>query len=141
MRTWIESSVQKTTGLALQMDIEGAEWEILAQGDWLPNFRFLVIEFHNLEGFWNAAKLPLMREALEKVLQTFECVLTVTNNFSPMMRYQGIDIPSTVEATFVAKGDQSLASLQFIEKGSSLLRKNNPRLPAIGLGHISQSGR
>lgn len=136
MQSWISSADVSTGNLALQMDIEGAEWGVLSDDSWLVGFRFLVIEFHNLENVWNSQRLQEIESALTKVTNRFECVLTVANNYSPVQKNKKIRIPSTVECTFVRKGDTSLAPLSRIGSSQMLLRPNNPRLPVADLGSI-----
>jgi len=90
----------------LQMDIEGAEYEILkyANPDDLLRFRILAIEFHDMElwvqnTFYSRTLLPVFT----KLLEHFDVVHSRAHNSSHTFRYKGYFIPSALELTFHRK--------------------------------------
>ena len=89
----------------LQMDIEGAEYEVLNSIDdvFLKNFRIMVIEFHNLHYLVDPAGFNLVEFSFKKILKNFEIVHIHPNNESQPLNYHGFEIPSTMEFTFLRK--------------------------------------
>lgn len=89
----------------LQMDIEGAEYEVLNSVDdlFLKNFRIMVIEFHNLHYLVDPAGFNLVEFSFKKILKNFEIVHIHPNNESKPLKYHGFEIPNTVEFTFLRK--------------------------------------
>lgn len=90
----------------LQMDIEGAEYEILnyMKPEDLLRFRILAIEFHDMElwiqnTFYSRTLLPVFN----KLLEHFDVVYSRANNSSHTFRYKGFFIPSALELTFHRK--------------------------------------
>lgn len=93
----------------LQMDIEGAEYEILkyANPNDLLRFIILAIEFHDMElwiqnAFYSRTILPV----LNKLLEHFDVVHSRAHNSSHTFRYKGFFIPSALELTFHRKDRQ-----------------------------------
>ena len=92
--------------LILQMDIEGAEYEILKyiNPEDLLRFRIVSIEFHDMElwvqnSFYARTLLPVF----SKLLEVFDVVHSRANNSSHTFSYKGYFIPSTLELTFHRK--------------------------------------
>jgi hypothetical protein len=90
----------------LQMDIEGAEYEILkyVEPKDLSRFRIIAIEFHDMElwvqnAFYARTLLPIFSKLLEK----FDVVHSRANNSSHTFYYKDYFIPSTLELTFHRK--------------------------------------
>jgi len=93
----------------LQMDIEGAEYEILkyANSNDLLRFRILAIEFHDME-LWvqNAFYARTILPVLTKLLEHFDVVHSRAHNSSHTFYYKGFFIPSDLELTFHRKDRQ-----------------------------------
>lgn len=92
--------------LLLQMDIEGAEYEILnyVNPQDLCRFRILAIEFHDMElwvqnTFYSRTLLPVF----SKLLEHFDVVHSRAHNSSHTFYYKGFFIPSALELTFHRK--------------------------------------
>lgn len=92
--------------LILQMDVEGAEWRILAsaQPETLRRFRIMAIEFHDFSetvaaGF--AGELAI--GVLEKILEDFVVVHAHLNNVSRTSVIRSKLVPKVVEITFLRK--------------------------------------
>ena len=107
----------KVSNLVLQMDIEGAEWEVLRHISpaTLEKFKILVVEFHEFDRrITVAANSPQIKETLEKITNTFVPVHLHVNNYSPprVMRAKGfrglfksVEIAPVFEVTFLRKTD------------------------------------
>lgn len=90
----------------LQMDIEGAEYEILKyiKTQDLLRFRILAIEFHDME-LWvqNAFYSRTVDPIFSKLLEHFDIVHSRSHNSSHTFYYKGFFIPSALELTFHRK--------------------------------------
>jgi Methyltransferase FkbM domain len=103
---WVESSVLDADAeLLLQMDIEGAEYEVLlgASEDLMKRFRIIVIEFHSLKLLWSEPFFRLASRAFEKLLQTHVCVHNHPNNINPSKKIGNVILPSVTEMTFLRR--------------------------------------
>lgn len=102
---WVSSSHPGNNDLLLQIDIEGAEYEVfLAASDFLMGrFRVIVAEFHSLDQFWNEPFFNLASRAFEKILQTHHCIHIHPNNYEELSTMNGIGIPKVAEFTFLRK--------------------------------------
>lgn len=102
LQTWISENLD-SDNLILQMDIEGAEWQVLlsAPRKVLSKFRILVIEFHNLGDLLVQSTFSFMQNALLKILMDFHVVHIHPNNSFPAFKYQDVEIPSILEITFL----------------------------------------
>jgi hypothetical protein len=91
--------------LILQMDIEGAEYEvILNTPDQLLNqFRILVIEFHRLDGLFDPFAFALYSSCFEKLLEFFNVVHIHPNNCCGSAKRGEIKVPRVMEFTFLNK--------------------------------------
>lgn len=101
----LNSWVREGEELALQMDIEGAEYEaILATDDEVfQRFRLLVIEFHDFRSCITRQGSRLIRSTLEKLGRSHNVVHCHVNNAYPPMLYKGVKVPEVVEITFLRK--------------------------------------
>lgn len=80
---WIEISGYAASGnLALQMDIEGSEWEVILSTPrtTLEQFAFIISEFHYLQTSLSRESLKTVREAWGKLLDTHVPVWIHPNN-------------------------------------------------------------
>jgi hypothetical protein len=103
--SWIGASLpQNFDGdLALQMDIEGAEYEsiISASTDLLRSFRIIVIEFHCLHHLWCRPYFEIASKAFTKLLKFHSCVHIHPNNYCGSVAFEDIEIPIIAEFTFL----------------------------------------
>ena len=88
--------------MILQMDIEGAEYEVLLSTpeDLLDQFRVIVIEFHALDLLFDRFAFRMMKPAIERRLQFFNVVHIHPNNNRPVLKRGDIEIPWMLEITF-----------------------------------------
>lgn len=91
--------------MILQMDIEGAEYEVIpnVSSALLRQFRILAIEFHYVQRLFDPFVFPLMAHSFEKLLQDFYVVHIHPNNGSPSVKHGDLDIPHLLEFTFLNK--------------------------------------
>lgn len=127
---WVEKSLPEdtTSDLMLQMDIEGAEWEVLhnVSEEVLERFRIIVIELHDLQQLWSLPFFSFASRALERVLKSHVCVHIHPNNCSGVMEKNGIGIAPVIEVTFLRRDrmGEMLATNTFPHKYD---RDNVPR--------------
>ena len=103
---WIkESKVDSTKDLLLQMDIEGAEFEVLnsVSSSTLKKFRILIIEFHQLQLLWDKDFYKKANSAFKNILKHHTCVHIHPNNCCGLRIINGIEIPVVAEFTFIRK--------------------------------------
>lgn len=130
---WVKNAKRNESDeLILQMDIEGAEFEILQHTDLsvLETFRIIVIEFHHLEllkyaHFSEKHFVPVF----DKLSLAFDVVNTNANNACGYWFYGRRKFPPIVEVTFHRKDRRR--SDQGTEWNSSLNRKNVPDLDPV----------
>jgi len=89
--------------LLLQIDIEGFECEVFlsASDALMRRFRIIVAECHWLDQLWNRPFFGLARRAFDKILQTHACVHIHPNNSGGALTKDGLEVPRTMEFTFL----------------------------------------
>jgi hypothetical protein len=94
-----------TPDMLLQMDIEGAEYEVLhsVPDRLLQRFRIIVIELHRLHQLADRFSFGFMDAALRKLLRTHAVVHLHPNNHRQTLRYAGVEIPSHMEVTLLRR--------------------------------------
>ncbi|NEQ38025.1 MAG: hypothetical protein F6K40_17865 [Okeania sp. SIO3I5] len=101
---WVASSLTETNSdLLLQIDIEGYEYEVFlsTSENLMQRFRIIVAEFHSLDQLWNGPFFNLARSTFNKILQTHKCIHIHPNNCHSPLQKKGINIPRTMEFTFL----------------------------------------
>tara|TARA_B110000483_G_scaffold243626_1_gene334629 strand:+ start:4576 stop:5373 length:798 start_codon:yes stop_codon:yes gene_type:complete len=104
--SWVDTSAQDINGdLMLQIDIEGAEYEVfLSTSDHLMHrYRIIIAEFHNLERLFSRPSFHICSKVFEKILQTHTCVHIHPNNCTSTRKQSGVEIPPVCEFTFLRK--------------------------------------
>ena len=103
MDEWKRNSIGDYSGdLLLQMDIEGAEFDVLLSlsPGLLSQFRIMVIEFHHLEQLWNGPWFSIVSDVFRKLLTTHSVVHIHPNNCCGSFASQALEIPLVAEFTF-----------------------------------------
>lgn len=106
--SWVQACAPGQGDLMLQMDIEDAEWGVLASVSpgLLDRFRIMVIEFHHLADLlFSRSK----REVLERLLLTHYVVHAHVNNAGPIQSTPTLDLPMYLEITFLRKDRAQVA--------------------------------
>lgn len=119
--------------LILQMDIEGAEWTVLAQTDAavLGRFRVVVLELHALHTLHQRFTLPAIEDVWRKVLDQFVVVHLHVNNYEFPVEYLGIEIPPAMEVTLLRK--DRVVSTRQAALPHPLDTPNSSHLPDFGV--------
>ncbi|MBC7831317.1 MAG: FkbM family methyltransferase [Hyphomicrobium sp.] len=91
--------------LLLQMDIEGAEYRVLAgmSDDLLQRFRIMVIEFHDLDQMFQRFAFDIMKPVFEKLTRHHHVVHAHPNNCAAPVNRSSLSVPPVMEFTFYRK--------------------------------------
>ncbi|WP_078453085.1 sulfotransferase domain-containing protein [Solemya velum gill symbiont] len=103
---WVNQEIPEAgDDLVLQMDIEGAEYQVLLDtpADTLRRFRIVVIEFHGLTRLFASAIFTYMQQAFRRLTDNFEVVHMHPNNCCPVRMHKGFEVPDVLECTFYRK--------------------------------------
>ena len=133
LETWV-SRKPAFGDLILQMDIEGAENDVLfdTPSSLLRRFRIMVIEFHGLERLRCPDYLAYFRLLLEKVSRDFRVCHVHPNNCHRPVVIHGIEVPRIIEVSFLRK-DRGTRSSPRSDFPHPLDRPNVPGLPDVVL--------
>jgi hypothetical protein len=104
-RLCLGTATSESPDAILQMDIEGAEYEVIhnmTEG-LLQRFRIIVVEFHRLHQLLDRYSFGWMSRAFRKLLRNHAVVHLHPNNGRRTIRYAGLEIPFTMEFTFVRR--------------------------------------
>lgn len=119
--------------LILQMDIEGAEYDVLfgASAELLKRFRIIVIEFHYLDEMLTQTGFKLINGVFGKLLKSFEIVHIHPNNYDEPIEYKAFSIPPVMEFTFLRRDriSRSTPTKSFpheLDRPNSVLDKDYP---------------
>lgn len=115
----------------IKMDIEGYEWEILANFDWsqFPQVNQLVIEFHGLLQKAKTFQSLSMLQVVEGLTKTFQVVNFHANNYGDFECFLNIPLPDVIEVTLVRREvSTSESPATFMTR---LNYPNNPFAPEI----------
>ena len=83
----------------LKIDIEGGEYEILADPKFINSLKFvsqLAIEFHNVE-----QRISDLKNIIESISKHVSLVHIHGNNWESVFDYEGYQIPNVLELTFL----------------------------------------
>lgn len=103
---WVNDSVGSTAcDMLLQMDIEGAEYDVLINESesTLHRFSIMVIEFHNLQNLLEENCLTLFTSIFEKIYRSFSICHVHPNNCCGVSQLGEIQVPNVIEVTFLRK--------------------------------------
>lgn len=105
LSSWVHRKHASNSDLILQMDIEGAEYQILldSSDELLANFRIMVIEFHHLNRLYEIFSFDLIELVFRKLLKQFYIVHIHPNNCRKAVEHFGYSIPPVMEFTFMRK--------------------------------------
>jgi len=103
MEDWIEAMQPDRSGdWLLQMDIEGAEYEVILNlpERYIRQCRIIVVEFHTLDYLFDSGFYSLASRVFEKLLNQHTCVHIHPNNSGTIVISDDIAIPKMMEFTF-----------------------------------------
>jgi hypothetical protein len=130
---WVRDNT-KSSELILQMDIEGSEYEVLlsTSSATLKKFRFLIIEFHEMDRIITKDGFLVLNTLITRLLHDFVVVHAHPNNNCGTLIFKGITIPRSIELTF-ARRDR-IKNLTYVEEfPNGLDARNLDFLPDIEL--------
>lgn len=133
--SWIDlAGIGAGQDLLMQMDIEGSEYAALASLSIsrLRQFRYLVVEFHQLQRIWNVSCIDLIEGVFRKLLDSHACVHIHPNNSGRVWCAHGIEVPMTMEFTFARRRDTRIAG-EWPVFPHELDSRNVPDLPDMPL--------
>lgn len=136
LETWVQRKLGPDTSgdLLLQMDIEGAEYEVIfdTPASVWARFRVVVIEFHNLQSLFDPYGRVVIAAALRKLRQQFTVVHLHPNNNDGIYTAGGIAIPGVLEVTLL-RNDRVKPARGALTFPHPLDRDNNQGRPGIAL--------
>ena len=131
---WVEESLGGRAGdLLLQMDIEGAEWQVLPtmSDDLLRRCRIIVIELHDLHELFVRPAFWCMAPQLRRIVRTHHCVHIHPNNYLGTSTRNGVTIPRLAEITFLRRDRATVTG--FARSFPHPLDADNTGRPVIAL--------
>lgn len=129
LEDWVTSKgCAESQELALQMDIEGSEWEVFetTSSELLAKFRWILVEFHNFQDLALLETQQTRGSVLGKISQTHFPAHIHLNNFGKNLEIENLVLPQAVEITYLRRSDYQ--ELGFAEIPSKLDLPNNPNL-------------
>ncbi len=110
----IEQNGHEGADLILKMDIEGAEWGVLARidPDRLRVFRQIVLEFHSLSRVVEPDWRELATTALEHLTRHHQVVHVHGNNLSPVIVAGDVRMTESLEVTLVRRDAYRLVATE-----------------------------
>jgi hypothetical protein len=129
---WLQLTGGRGQDYLLQMDIEGAEYDVLAttSDHVLNRFRIIIVEFHDLHIMIERSGLHLIENVFARLLNNFTIVHLHANNHVRVNRYLDFLIPEVMEFTFL-RNDRIRTTSKINALPHPLDRPNNPDLPEL----------
>jgi hypothetical protein len=126
--SWVGAHTQPGDELLLQIDIEGAEYDVLntVSDEILKRFRVILIEYHHLDQVFDRAQFDKMSATVKKLTDTHVLCHLHANNAAPFYQFDGRDIPPLVEATYLRR-DRVSGDLTPAHIPHPLDRRNDPK--------------
>lgn len=130
---WVSRSLPDASDLLLQIDIEGAEYEVFlgASDALMRRFRIIVAEFHALDQLWNEPFFNLISSVFGKILQSHHCIHIHPNNHSGRTFIEGLEIPAVMEFTFLRTDRMEPSG--YVTAFPHLLDRDNAARPPLPL--------
>jgi len=103
LEDWVKNSMNDNSDLLLQMDIEGAEYEVIIDTprEVFKKFRIMVIEFHFLDMIFNKNAFKMVEAVFDKLSYDFKVAHIHPNNSRPIIIKNTIEIPELLEFSFL----------------------------------------
>ena len=104
---WISSSLgpKLSNRLLLQMDIEGAEFDVLAttSQDVLSQFKVMIIEFHGMSRIFDPIAVHKILKIFRSIGRDFFICHVHPNNVGGIAKCGSYEVPAVMEITFIRK--------------------------------------
>lgn len=130
LEDWITATTPPEGDLLLEIDIEGAEYDVLnaARDETLSKFRQIVLEVHDFDRLWDADRFMKIKGLFDRLSKTHLIIHMHHNNSLPILQTPCGEIASAFELTLLRK-DRQRASAQLPSLPHHLDRPNVPKLP------------
>jgi hypothetical protein len=127
---WISETTISNDDLILQMDIEGAEWSVLASTHpiILKKFRIIILEVHSMDDLFDPLIFRQIDDVFTLLKTDFEIVHIHPNNSSQTIHCHGYSVPSVMEFTFLRR-DRLKGLQRNYQFPHHLDAPNDPSLP------------
>lgn len=134
---WVCGRAPEAGDLMLQMDIEGAEYDVLSasSAEVLSRFRIIVLEYHRLGSLFVKEERDRISPALEALARDFEVVHVHGNNYEKPLRVGGRRFPPVLEVTYLRRDRMGEARRDAVIP-HPLDRPNNPRRPDLQISRF-----
>ena len=139
-----ENRHEHQNDMILKMDIEGAEWDVLAEVEEkiLSQFSQIVVEYHGLVGANGDMVERKILPSLRKINRTHKLVHLHGNNMGAYIKWGNKIFPDAVEATYVHCGLPAvLGAKKGIKLPNVLDEPNDPNRSDIVLGNWNEPFR
>ena len=137
MQKWIAENAAHDSDLMLQMDIEGAEYDVLPgiSSETLARFRIMLIEFHDFDQIFDADTFNRLKSLFTKLSETHLLCHLHANNTVGYTTVGSLTLPPVFEATYIRrdriKGDLSQAQIPHL-----LDQHNSNKRPNVETPHF-----
>ncbi|MEO1749135.1 MAG: FkbM family methyltransferase [Pseudomonadota bacterium] len=137
---WVKECIGDDDGQRiLQMDIEGAEYDVLTyeSADALAQFSTIIIELHDLQNIFEPNFFRMLSAIFEKLYKNFSICHVHPNNCGHIAVLNGIEVPSVIELTLL-RNDliNRFQSANPVSLPHRLDRSNKPGFPDIAMPEI-----
>jgi len=134
---WVARHATSKGDLILQMDIEGAEYDVFAAAsdEVLSRFRVVLVEFHRVHLCLRAGGYKKIFNTLEKLHKWYVPVHIHPNNARPSVRYGEFTVPRTIEISYLRRDrvKDELTPVEFLPHAldvANIPSHPDPALPA-----------
>lgn len=137
MQKWIGENTADDTDLLLQMDIEGAEYDVLPgiAAETLARFRIMLIEFHDFDQIFNADTFNRLQSLFARLSETHVLCHLHANNTVGYTSLGGLTIPPVFEATYIRR-DRVRGDLPHAQIPHPLDQHNSNKRPNVQTPHF-----
>lgn len=127
---WIEENEPYSNNLLLQMDVEGAEYDILSETpkSILEKFRIIIIEFHDFGKVFDREYLEKFEKTFKNLNKSHTICHIHSNNTLPYVTFKNTTIAPVFELTYL-RNDRIKSKLKKAKIPHPLDQPNSPKLP------------
>lgn len=103
LESWVERTAPEGGDLILQMDIEGAEYDVLNSTSpaLLQRFRIIVLELHQLDRYLLGEKREVLSNFMNRLLANHSICHLHANTVTPPVTILNRQVPPLLELTFI----------------------------------------
>ena len=129
---WINEKAPKSSNLLLQMDIEGAEYDILSiiPKSILDRFRIILIEFHDFNKIFNREYFEKFKNTFKNLGKSHTICHIHCNNTLPYLTFRDTVIAPVFELTYL-RNDRIKSQLKIAKIPHHLDQPNSSKLPNL----------